>query len=71
MPDGTRWATVADAAQSQRVRPGTIRVWVHRELVRSHRILGRTYVCLDDVADAEVAWRRRAMRVVDLHNGGL
>lgn len=62
MPDGTRWATISDAAANQRVRPGTIRVWAHRGLVRSHRLLGRTYVCLDDVADAEVQWRRRHAR---------
>lgn len=60
MPDGTRWAGVDEAAREQRVRPGTIRVWVHRGVVRSHRDDKRVlWVCLDDVADAELAWRTR------------
>jgi hypothetical protein len=63
MPDGTRWASVAEAAREQRVRPGTIRVWEHRGLVRSHRDdAGLLWVCLDDVADAELAWRTRLAR---------
>lgn len=57
--DGTRWASVAEAAREQRVRPGTIRVWVHRGVVRSENIDGAAFVCVDDVADAELAWRRR------------
>lgn len=62
MPDGTRWAAVDEAAREQRVRPGTIRVWVHRGVVRSETIDGASFVCVDDVADAELAWRARLER---------
>lgn len=63
MPDGTRWATIAEAAREQRVRPGTISVWMHREIVRSRTLAGSTFVCVDDVADAELSWRRRLVKV--------
>lgn len=59
MPDGTRWATVAEAAREQRVNAATVHKWAARGKVRKHSILGRVYVCVDDVADAELAWRQR------------
>lgn len=59
MPDGTRWATVTEAARMHRVRADTIYKWVRRQDVRSHPLRGRLYVCLDDVSDAELRWRRR------------
>lgn len=58
-PDGSRWLSVGDAAREQRVRESTIRVWVHRGKVRAHTVLGKVYVCTDDVADAELEWRGR------------
>lgn len=59
MPDGSRWATIAEAARAHRVRENTIRVWVTRGRVRAHTMLRRTYVCVDDLADAEREWTRR------------
>jgi excisionase family DNA binding protein len=61
MPDGSRWATVPEAARSVRVREQTIRVWVSRNRVRSHRVGRTTWVNVDDVADRELAWRRRVV----------
>jgi predicted site-specific integrase-resolvase len=58
-PDGSRWLSVADAAREQRVNIDTVRKWARRGKVRTHTILGRVYVCVDDVADAELAWRAR------------
>jgi len=62
LPDGTRWATVAEAAQRVHVREATIRVWVTRRKVKVHHIEKKPYVSLDDVEDAEHEWRQRAQK---------
>lgn len=55
---GEQWLTVADAAARVYVRPQTIYVWMHRRAVRVHKIGGRAYVHLADVAACERAWRQ-------------
>lgn len=58
--NGDTWATVSEAARTVLVHPATIYVWVHRKRVRTHRA-GVLWVNLDDVRDAELAWRRRVV----------
>lgn len=59
---GEQWVTVADAARTARVRPGTIRVWIVRGAVRSHLDGRRRWVELGDVLAAERTWRQRVNR---------
>lgn len=58
-PDGRRWGSYREAASLHRVAAGTVRVWRHRGKVRATHIGHRVWVNLDDVADAEQAWRQR------------
>lgn len=51
---------MAEAARELRVNPDTIYKWARRKQVRSHKLLGRMWVCIDDVADAELTWRQRS-----------
>lgn len=58
-PDGSEWVPIADAAKRVRVRPSAIRNWASRGKVRAARVQGRTWVSMNDVAKAELAWRIR------------
>lgn len=56
--EGVEWLLATEAAR--RIPGGeatTIRSWVLRGKVRSHRIRGRLWVCMADVLDAEHATR--------------
>lgn len=63
-PDGTEWLPIADAAKRVRVRISTIRNWASRGKVESVRVLGRTWVSMDDVTESELAWRLRRVSIV-------
>lgn len=58
-PDGEEWLTVSEAARRVRVNPGTIRVWAHRNKVRSYRTGRDAYVNIRDVQEHEHRWRSR------------
>jgi excisionase family DNA binding protein len=58
-PDGSEWLTVAEAARTVRVRPSTIRVWVHRRKVRGKRMGREAWVHMGDVRHAEAQWVQR------------
>ena len=59
---GRTWLPIAESARRHRVREATIRVWITRNRVRGIWTLGTYFVCDDEVADAELAWQRRAER---------
>jgi len=59
MLDGSTWLTIGEAARRARVRVETIRQWVNRGRVSSVKLSGRVWVCWDEVADCELAWRKR------------
>lgn len=58
-PEGSAWASIAEAASIVHVHAGTIRQWIHRSRVRVIRVSGAVWVHVDDVRDAELAWRKR------------
>ena len=58
---GEQWERVDDAARIVYVRPGTIRVWAKRGIVRSLVSGAHRYVCMTDVRHAEKAWRDRVL----------
>lgn len=60
-PDGTTWLPIAESALRHRVRTGTVRQWVYLNHVRSWKLDNRLWVCDDDVADRELAWRKRRL----------
>jgi hypothetical protein len=60
-PDGVEWLTVHDAARAVRVRPETIRVWIHRGKVLRYGDL----INMPDVYEAEYAWRVRLAKTND------
>ena len=50
---GIEWLPVTEAAQRLDVKPSTVYAWLSRGKVRSHRIGGRAWVRVADLADAE------------------
>lgn len=57
--DGSNWFTLAVSASRHGVQESTVRQWVHRRKVSSHKLDGRLWVCDDDVADCALLKRLR------------
>ena len=64
-PDGAEWITTAEALERiPGLNASTLRSWIHRGRVRRRRVGRASWVCWDDVVEAEaaafLAARRRA-----------
>ena len=60
-PDGTQWATYAQAAEDLQVPKATLMVWAHRGKLVTCRVGRRTWVDMTSARHAEAqAWSARA-----------
>lgn len=61
--DGREWITIAQACERlPQLRPGTVRLWIHRRQVAAHVVSRRSWVCWPDILQMEGAARRAGWR---------